>query len=286
MALISITIDLNGRNEEIKLDLDDQVGCHRNILESARGGKLYEPDVSIALLKILEAGDTFIDIGANIGFFSIFASKLVGDEGKVVSFEANIENYEILLEHARINAADNIVSVCKPVADKSGTRLFYHNADDAGGHALWDPATLERNVKSAKILGAQERETIALNDFFSENKNLPKPKVIKIDIEGAEELALTGARELLDGAAVPYIICELHNFGLKQLGGSQNSLRQLMSGLGYEMFSLAMDGRLPKLIPNGVELRSEFIVNVLFSQPGLLARYWPHDTYIHDEWTK
>ena len=59
-----------------------------------------------------------------------------------------------------------------------------------------------------------------------------------------------------------------------------------MSSLGYEMFSLAMDGRLPKLIPNGVELRSEFIVNVLFSQPGLLARYWPYDTYIHDEWTK
>ena len=285
MALTSLTFEINGRNEEIKLDLNDQAACQRDILESARAGKLYEPDVTSALFKLLGAGDTFIDIGPNIGFFSVLASKLVGDGGKIVSFEPNIQNYDILLKHARINAAENIVSVCKPVADKSETRLFYNNADDAGGHALWDPAKLEKNIKSIEHLDAETRETIALNDFFSENKDLPKPKVIKIDIEGAEELALTGAHKLLHGAAVPYIICELHDIGLKQLGGSQNSLRQLMSSLGYEMFSLAMDGRLPKLIPNGVELRSEFIVNVLFSQPGLLARYWPYDTYIHDEWT-
>ncbi len=74
MALISLTFEINGRNEEIKLDLNDRAACQQDILESARAGKLYEPDVTSALFKLLRAGDTFIDIGANIGFFSILVA--------------------------------------------------------------------------------------------------------------------------------------------------------------------------------------------------------------------
>ena len=274
---------VNGRQEELKLHLDDNIGCQRDILGSLRAGQIYSPDVTDVILKVLKPGDTFVDIGANMGFFSILGSKLVGDEGHVVAFEANTENHAALLQHTKLNLLRNIETVCKPIADKSEVRLFFDNADDAGGHALWNPANLPRNLKSNERPSAKPVETITLDDFFFEADNLPSPKVIKIDIEGAEELAVRGARKLLNGTKVPYVICELHEFGLAQLGGSQTSLREFMGNLGYEMFSLAMDGSLPKLIPKGVQLHSNFILNVLFTRPEYLARYWPHETFDNDE---
>jgi hypothetical protein len=74
---------------------------------------------------------------------------------------------------------------------------------------------------------------------------------------------------------IPFIVAELHEFGLAKLGNSQQSLRRLMEGLGYSTFGLYYSNSIPKFIPPGSRIRSPFIVNLLFSTPEKIAEYWP-----------
>jgi hypothetical protein len=99
--------------------------------------------------------------------------------------------------------------------------------------------------------------------------------LIKIDTEGAEQRVLEGAHHLLAGQKVPFIIAELHEFGLAKLGCSQDSLRSLMEGLGYSTFGLSYNGALPKLIPPGTRIKYPVLINLLFSTVEKIGEYWP-----------
>jgi len=101
------------------------------------------------------------------------------------------------------------------------------------------------------------------------------PRLIKIDTEGAEHRVLAGARTLLTDRKVPFIIAELHEFGLEKMNSSQQALRQFMEGFGYSTFGLYFDGALPKLIPAGSHLVAPHIINILFSTPEELGKRWP-----------
>ena len=86
---------------------------------------------------------------------------------------------------------------------------------------------------------------------------------------------LQGAMGHLANRRIPLIVAELHEFGLAKLGNSQQSLRGLMEGLGYSTFGLYYSNSIPKFIPPGSQVRSPFIVNLLFSTPEKIAEYWP-----------
>jgi len=167
MPVISLQLELNGRPEVIKLDLDENVGNQRVILQNLSAGQVYEPDVSALLLRTLRPGDTFVDIGANIGFFSVLAGKLVGPDGHIAAFEADADNHRDLVRHLELNDLANVDAVCMPVADTAEPRVFFTNADDSGGHALWDPASLTSNVKSAEQQVSTLRETTTLDTYFA-----------------------------------------------------------------------------------------------------------------------
>ena len=102
---------------------------------------------------------------------------------------------------------------------------------------------------------------------------LAAARPIKIDTEGAEQQVLQGATGHLADRKIPFIVAELHEFGLAKLGNSQQSLRGLMEGLGYSTFGLYYSTSIPKFIPPGSQIRSPFIVNLLFSTPERIAEY-------------
>jgi FkbM family methyltransferase len=275
MAAYSIQLNLADQPTTLTFELDETKGCQRDILQGLRAGQLYSSDVSLFLINVLKPGDSFIDIGANIGFFSVLAAKLTAPDGHTFSFEADTENFTGLVRHGEVNALQNFTPVCQPVSDSVEQRPFFTNSDDEGGHALWDPGTFPRNDNSRINPSSELRQTVTLDSYFGNRTDIAAPKAIKIDIEGAEELALRGAANLLSSGDIPFVICELHEFGLQKLGGSQQSLRQLMKDHGYDTFLLPLDGNLPKLIPYGINLRSKYFLNILFSKPEDLVTYWP-----------
>ena len=255
------------------------------ILRDLRAGRLYEPDVSQAIARIVGEGDVVVDVGANIGYFSALLGAIVGSSGRVLSFEPGAENLARLRANLAANALANVTIVEAAASDAAGDIAFYVNRDNSAGNALWNPGLFPGNDKSKANASVVRLRATTLDDEI-QRLGLPLPKLIKIDTEGAEHKVLQGARRLLQGAAVPYVLAELHAFGLTQMGSSQEALRGFMEGFGYSTFALYFDGSLPKLIPPGVLLTSPFIINLLFSTPSYVAAVWRSEVHRPDALAK
>lgn len=145
------------------------------------------------LIKNVEEGDVFFDIGAAQGYYTILASKLVGVNGKVYSFEPDPFNLSILMKNKR----DNVFIIAKAVTEANGEfdfySYFYHNLSSLN---------FITNLPYKKI----RVEGISLDDFCQIENVLPK--FVKIDIEGGEERALKGSIKLLKNHS-PVILMEI-----------------------------------------------------------------------------
>lgn len=275
--MFTLTIALPDRTFDMRLELDPARPNEATVLRFLQGGVLYEPDVASAMLRILRPGDSFVDIGANIGFFSVFAGHLVGPAGRVLAFEPDPRNRERLERNLGSNELAHAAVSDRVVGARAGPIQFFLNRDDSGGSALWDPGVFPGNHNSKASPAPMTLFATTLDAALAERSIAPR--LVKIDTEGAESAILSGAAASLAGAAIPYVIAELHEFGLERMGSSQQHLRALMKAHGYDCFALYYDGALPKLIPEGTRLQPPTIINLLFSTPALVAQAWPVEAF-------
>lgn len=126
-------------------------------------------------------GSVVFDIGAHVGFFTLLSSVLVGTAGKVFAFEPVPRNLYYLHEHLRLNHVANVMVTEAAVADQCGTALFDETGNSATGHVSTHGTLCVRKI-SLDALVPEE---------------IPGPDFVKIDVEGAEPLVLTGARQTL-----------------------------------------------------------------------------------------
>ena len=276
--MINLTIQRLDRTLTMVLDLDPALPNEATVLSWFNGGNLYEPDVSDLMLRVLAPGDTVLDVGANIGFFSALAGLLVGPTGQTVAFEPDPRNRARLLRNLQLNSLSAVTVLDAAVTAAAGDVTFFLNSDDTGGSALWDPGTMDQNVASRRDRQALTVPGVTLDDTMRRLALAP-PKLLKIDTEGAEHRVLMGASALLASRQVPYIVAELHEFGLASMGSSQQALRAHMARFGYDTYALYLDGSLPKLIPPGSRLNLRVAVNVLFSTQQAVAAAWPEEPF-------
>lgn len=185
-------------------------------------GKPFAPDEIALLKKILKPGMVFVDIGANIGYFSLIASKLIGETGKVFSFEPDPDNFFLLEKNIKANNYKNIIAVKKAVADKIGKAKLYLDKENLCGHSL---VSKEGN----KFV---ETETITLDEFFRNNKKID---VIKIDVEGFEPVALEGMKEIIKSNDNLILITEFYPNALKRAGYSPEKYKDDLINLGFNL---------------------------------------------------
>jgi FkbM family methyltransferase len=272
--LFALTLTIRGTVKTLRYRLDRAERNEETIIGFLGDGKLYEPEVSGLFLRVVEQGDTVVDVGANVGYFSVLAAALAGSTGRVLSFEPDEENRRKLEENLLLNRFYAVEIVAAPAADAIAPVTFHINKDSNGGHALWDPGLFPGNVKSLAEPQSVAMTSTTLDAALGE-RGIDRVKLIKIDTEGCEQNILEGGRGLIEGAKVPFIVAELHEFGLEQMGHSQSSLRRFMKAMGYETFLLPQDGGLPHLIPSGTRINSRFFLNLLFSTQQAVERYWP-----------
>jgi FkbM family methyltransferase len=149
----------------------------------------YEPDVQVALAKLLRRGDTFIDCGANVGYFSIMASDLVGPSGQVVSIEANPRTYELLKGNLALNG--NRMPIHCALTSKSGeVDIFVSDAGDVYSSLRTGGLVQGDTVRSHKVPAKTLDEVL-------EQLALERVDVVKVDIEGGELDVLRSAPQTM-----------------------------------------------------------------------------------------
>jgi FkbM family methyltransferase len=228
------------------------------------GGGSCEPEVAHLMFRVLREGDLAVDAGANVGFFTVLMARLVGPTGCVVAFEPAAANLEKLRRNLALNYLGNVDVRPTALWDSAGEMPFWYG-HDTGACSL---------AQYHEAAGSVVVRTETLDDCLDMT-----PRLIKLDVEGAEERALLGGERWLNWARaqqVPYVTCEMNEDALVAMGSSKESVRVLMRRFGYQMFVLHDDGSLPSLVPPGTRLLSAWKnVNVLFSTVAEVGSAWP-----------
>lgn len=160
----------------------------------------YEKGFIDFLDKNLKQSDVFIDVGANIGFVTLFASKKVGKKGKVISFEPHPFIFNDLLENIKVNNYSNIVSInCALGAFDEISTLKERESINGGASTLLD---LSGNDLSFKV------EVRRFENIYIEGLNCEDIKFVKIDVEGFELAVLQGMESILTRDSPPIFIIE------------------------------------------------------------------------------
>ena len=272
-----VKLRANGREITFTLDLDPNDVQDNFMLQHFMQDTCYEPELAWLMFRTLHEGNVVIDVGANMGFFALIASRLVGPTGKVIACEPGQNNLPQLRRHLDKNAVTNTQIISYPIWCCEEQVTFYINADSRGGNALFDPANWWSNEKSR-----DKPEPVAMQsttiDKLMIKETAAKVRLIKIDTEGAEQKILEGAQGLLSTVRPPFIVAEINPHGLLQSGCDETTLRKYMSQFGYEAFAMHANGAMPALIPHDTRINKPddyHICNVLFSDMPSIAAAWP-----------
>ena len=190
-------------------------------------GAAYEPDVRKCLSSLLRAGDTFVDVGAHIGFFSLIASSLVGSQGKVYAFEADATLFQTL--HSNALAYPWLVSSLRAVWKNSGSVTF-SNPWQAGESGWGKLAAVRNEGHTASV------QAISLDDWY-ESVGSPPIRLIKIDAEGSEPFILEGAQRMI-ASSRPYLIIELNDNLLREVGQTRANIADSLREQVYRLFAI------------------------------------------------
>lgn len=207
------------------------------------GGKTHASEIQLArfMIQNLKEGDTFLDIGAHYGYFSLLAAKLVGGHGKVWSIEPSEHSFCILSENTL--AFEQIQCFNKALSDKVGDIEFYEFPELYSEYNSIDQQQFEREKWFSRVAPRKTKvEAITLDEFLKLEK--VSPSMIKIDVEGAEYKVLSGSRAFLKSNA-PQLIVEYLN---PQKGNySHKQAVQLALSMGYRLFVLDQRGKEHKI---------------------------------------
>jgi len=180
----------------------------------------------------ISKGDVVLDLGANVGYYSLLAAQLVGKEGKVYSFEPEPKNFSVLLKNIELNGYDNIVPVQKAVSDTSGKITFFLHNRDTGAHTIYQPDPGERQFAESI-----EVETVTLDEFLDGKEN--HINVVKVDVEGAEMAVLSGMKKMIMENHNLKMFIEFHPPGIKRRGESSSAFaRQLLEDYGFSVLAI------------------------------------------------
>lgn len=183
----------------------------------------FEPYTVRLFKKAIRPGATVLDIGANIGSFSLIAARQAGPQGKVYAFEPGPDNFEILNRNIRLNQYTNIVAIPKAVGDKSQAVTF-SLADCPGVHSLFPPPHVT-------TLSTIVVECITVDAFL----NGESVDVIKMDIEGSEPYALEGMKQTVARSRSLTLFVEMNPASLSQAGVEPEALLAKLEGLGFDV---------------------------------------------------
>jgi FkbM family methyltransferase len=220
-GFVALPLRLLPRDASIRI-LSGELRGWRWIAESATNGcwaGTYERPVQELFRRHVRPGSVVLDVGANVGFYTLLASKLVGPAGHVHAFEPLPRNLHFLEKHVELNGLSNVT--VQPIAISA-----------LSGHAQFHTTT-HASMGRLGSAGDLDVVTASLDDLLASGR-IPLPTFIKMDIEGAESGALRGAATLLSQSPLT-IVLSTHGYEQHELCWS------ILTSAGFDL-QLARDG--------------------------------------------
>jgi FkbM family methyltransferase len=212
---------------KMNVDLDEWIGQHIYMTGN------YEPATTNLIRSLIQEGDTVVDVGANIGFITLAASRKVGPSGQVVAFEPVSSTCASLRNNLLINGAANVVVYEIALSNSNGMVTIHEG-----------PARNKGNSSIRLISDASGQQTVPMAAFDTLDVSRGPVRLIKIDVEGAEQLVVEGMMECLRRNR-PHLVLEVTPQFLRAFGHSEVSLCKKLKDIGYRMYDITDQGPTP-----------------------------------------
>lgn len=192
--------------------------------EITRTGE-YEPIMAAILKKYLNKGNTFVDLGANEGYFSVLGAKRCGANGAVLAIEPQERLLAIIDENLRLNGIKSVRVANVAVTDHAGKAVIHLASDTNSGSS-----GLHRVTKYKVKM--QDVKACTLTQLLSEER-IETVDLLKVDIEGFEYEALLGSKELFERKIIRVLALELHPWILAARGKQVDDITTMLRNCGY-----------------------------------------------------
>ncbi len=192
----------------------------------------WEPGEQAIIQQYLIAGDTFVDVGAHIGYCSLKAATLIGANGRVIAIEANPETVRKLRDNVAASAA-NVTVEAAACSDSETTLEFFTGSQSNSGSG----SISKDNAGSWGVPGAVYSVQARPLDAILEAAKVSKVDVVKIDVEGAELKVLKGGQSTL-AKYHPVLLIELEEQYLNSMGTSSTEVKEFLQSYNYSYHGL------------------------------------------------
>jgi FkbM family methyltransferase len=191
----------------------------------------YEAEL-LHLNRFVSSGMIVVDGGANCGIYTIVAAKLVGPSGVIFSFEPGREAFSTLQANVQLNGLVNVRPCRAALSDQPGIAVLYHHREGPNSFSLGPPDEEGPSFEEVMLCSL---------DYVMPEELVPRVGLVKLDVEGAEELVLRGARSIL-ARSHPTVIFEMHHRAARRLCQDPVGSWRLLSSMGYRFFVLDDSG--------------------------------------------
>ena len=189
---------------------------------------LWEPNETHWFVKSVRPGDVVIDAGANVGYYTLLASKLVGPSGRVYAFEPDPTAFDILQRNVRLNGADNVVAEQKALSNENTTLKLFIASDNKGDDRIYQPENEQR--RSIDV------PAVRLDDYL--RGKVEHVDFVKVDTQGAEYVILDGMKATLGANPDMVMVVEFWPSGLAGLGSDAGALLKLLRAADFRFYNL------------------------------------------------
>ena len=191
--------------------------------------EIYEPIETNIIKREIKKGDIVLDIGANIGYYTLLMSDLVENDGKVFAFEPEPYNFELLQKNIEINACNNVILEKNAISNCNKRSNLYLSKYNTGMHRLNESKYCEKYI---------EINVIKLDDYFYNNELINKIKFIKIDVEGSELDVLQGMESILEKNSQITILLEFIPENLIEHGSDPIHLLEFLIDRNFRLYTI------------------------------------------------
>jgi len=197
------------------------------VSQTLRDTRQWEPYETSLVLDILQPGYVFVDVGANLGYFTVVAGHALGDAGQVIAIEPDPANYALLQANIELNGlTERCIAHEVGLSDSNCSGNLYMSADNLGDHQIYAAEANRASLPISLCHGG---------DFL--RPGVDRIDLLKIDTQGSEFAVMTGLMPLLkELPGVPQILVELTPYSLREARSSGRALILLLKELNQRFW--------------------------------------------------